>query len=329
MGAMIPAATCPRCDAPRVVGPECPRCGVIYARARPRGPVAFANLDVPRETASSTVPPTTPGAGAVWDGATEDAKYELILRAIGPPATLISCWLLVSSSTGHMLVRTFLSMWVHELGHAMAAWLCGHLAFPGPWRTPISDGRHALVILAVATSLAYLAWRGWSTRSWTLTLAGTAGLIAQLVCVLLPARPTRAFITFAGDGGALVLGTLLMATIYAPPESRVRQGALRWGFLVIGAASFVDVLDTWLRARSDPNAAPLGEIEGVGLSDASTLMEVHGWSLHRITGTYVLLGATCLAVIVALYVYGLIRAHQAWAGEGGRRERTMSGRPLR
>ncbi|GEJ58860.1 hypothetical protein [Anaeromyxobacter diazotrophicus] len=309
---MNPAA-CPHCDAPRVDGPECPRCGVIYARAHRRAPASGTPAGVDLRTAdapSTAALASTPGTQVVWGGAADDARTELTLRAIGPPVALLVSWLLVSSPTGHMLVRTFLSMWVHELGHAAAAWLCGHLAFPGPWRTPISDSRHALVVLVVAASFAYVAWRGWAARSPSLIVTGAAGLVAQLVCVLLPARPARAFITFAGDGGALVLGTLLMSTIYVPPESRIRQGALRWGFLAIGAASFVDAFRTWLGARSDPDAAPLGEIEGVGLSDPSALMQVHGWSLHRITGAYVGLGTACAAAFLALYVYGLLRARR-------------------
>ena len=310
---MTSVASCPHCDAPRVAGPECPHCGVIYARARPRGaPAARHESPESPVVASSAGSAPAPGAEVLWDGA-EDKRYELMLRAIGPPVALLSSWLLISSSTGHMLVRTFLSMWVHELGHAVAAWLCGHLAFPGPWRTPISEDRSAALVLLVAVALVCVVWRGWRGRSWPLVALSAAALGAQLICVLLPASSARAFMTFAGDGGALVFGTLLVATVYAPRGSWVRQGALRWGFLAIGAASFVDVFFTWSRARSDPDAMPLGEIEGVGLSDASKLLEVHGWSLHRITGTYVGLGIACLVALVALYVYGL---HDARASEG-------------
>ena len=307
MGAMNPAATCPRCGAPREVGPECPRCGVIYARARPRSPAD----PTPARMVTSGVPASTSGAEPAWGEAAGAQRSELLLRAIGPPLALVCSWLLVSSTTGHMLVRTFLSMWVHELGHAVAAWLCGRLAFPGPWRTPISEGRHALVVIALAASFACIVWRGWTGRRPKLVLAGVLGLIAQGLCVLLPARTSRAFITFAGDGGALVLGALLMATIYVSPDSPNRRGALRWGFLAIGAASYIDAFHTWLCARSDPDAAPLGEIEGVGLSDASTLMQLHGWSLHRIAATYVGVGVTCAAGIVALYVWGLRQGRRA------------------
>lgn len=306
---MTSVAACPHCGAPRVAGPECPRCGVIYARARPRRAAALRpDALEPPVAASPGASASSPPAPVVGDGV-EDARGELMLRAIGPPVALLLSWLLVSSSTGHMLVRTFLSMWVHELGHAVAAWLCGHLAFPGPWRTPISQDRSAAVVLTVAAALAHVGWRGWRGRSWALVALGGAALGGELVCVLLPASSARAFVTFAGDGGALVLGTLLVATVYTPRGGWFRQGALRWGLLAIGAASFVDVFSTWLRARSDPDAVPLGEIEGIGLSDASKLLEVHGWSLHRITGTYVALGAACGAALAALYVYGLHDAH--------------------
>jgi hypothetical protein len=90
----------------------------------------------------------------------------------------------------------------------------------------------------------------------------------QVVCTLLPASAARAFITFGGDAGAMVLGAALVATIWTDPEGPLGRGSLRWGFLGIGAAALVDALDTWFRAWRDHGELPLGEIEGVGLSDA-------------------------------------------------------------
>ena len=84
-------------------------------------------------------------------------------------------------------------------------------------------------------------------------------------------------IIFGGDGGAMVIGTLLILTFFAPEGSKFRHGALRWGLLVIGAAAFVDTASTWWRARTDLGVIPFGEIEGVGLSDPSKLAEA-GWS---------------------------------------------------
>jgi hypothetical protein len=254
------------------------------------------------------LPPLAPGPGAEWDGDRNDARLELALRAAVPPLALFVAWLLVSSRAGHFFARTFLSMWVHELGHAVAAWLCGFGAFPGPWRTPVSDARVWLVPVAVAAALGGILYRGRRQGRPALIALGAAGLLAQAVSLALSPPAARALVTFAGDGGSLVLGTLLMATIYAHPESRLRRGALRWGLAVIGAMSVVDALDTWLRARADAGQIPLGELEGIGLSDASRLTQVYGWTYAELTGRYVALGIVCAAAIAAMYAAGVMRA---------------------
>ncbi|MFY3742577.1 hypothetical protein ACOQFB_01610 [Anaeromyxobacter sp. Red801] len=313
--AHAPAPSCPRCGAPRATGPECPRCGVIYAKARPR----------------ATAPPAPPGpeeplpglgaagvalgmpAPARWSGELDGARRELWIRAVAAPAALLLALAMVASGPGHALLRTFLSMWIHELGHAAAAWLCGHGAFPGPWRTPISAGRLPVVVIGVAAALAALAWRGWRSGRRALLAAGAAGLAVQLVCTLLPGATARALITFGGDAGCMVIGAALVATIWADPEGPLGRGSLRWGFLVIGAAALVDALHGWVRAWRDPGELPLGEIEGVGLSDASTLMQVHGWSASALSGRYVALGLACLAALGAAYALMLARARAAVA----------------
>jgi hypothetical protein len=288
-----PALACPRCGAERVAAPECPRCGVIYAKARAAAP-------------RTATPPI--GSAAVWGGATEEARAELVARALVPPAALAVAWLLVVSSVGHLLARTFLTMWVHELGHAATAWLCGFGAFPGPWRTPVSDGRVPLVSVALVAALGWVGVRGWRERRAALVAAGVGGVALHLAGLSLSPRAAQALVTFGGDAGCLALGTLLMATFYAGPESPLHRGALRWGFVGIGAASVVDASHTWLRARADPAEIPLGEIEGVGLSDASKLTDLYGWTYSQLTGRYVAVAAACVVAIAVMYVLGVVRA---------------------
>lgn len=105
-----------------------------------------------------------------------------------------------------------------------------------------------------------------------------------------------------------MLGAGLFATIWTDLEGPLGRGSLRWGFLAIGAAALVDPLDTWVAAWRDPGQLPLGEIEGVGLSDASRLMEVHGWSTGALAGRHVALGFSALALLAVAYVVALRRA---------------------
>jgi hypothetical protein len=300
---------CPNCDAPRAPGPECPRCGVIYAKARGRIAAAVPDAAAALEPAApaAAFEMLAPDVETRWEGDLEDVRREWLIRAVAPPAALALAWLLVSSPMGHMLSRVFLSMWVHELGHAVTAWLSGFAAFPGPWRTPVSAARQPAVFLLLAAALAALAWHGWRTRRKAFMAAAAGLFVVQIVCTLLPANAARALFTFGGDAGCMVIGAALVATIWTDPEGALGRGMLRWGFLVIGAFALVDALDTWIGAWRDPGKIPLGEIEGVGLSDASKLVDVHRWTPVALSERYVGLGLACLALLAAGWTVAFVR----------------------
>jgi len=223
------------------------------------------------------------------------------------PIALVIAWAVVHAGFGHMLLRTVLSMWIHELGHAVAAWLCGHVAFPGPWFTPVGSGRSLIVVGLVTVALgagAFWLWR--RQRFWSTALLLL--LPVQIYCsFFLSARRAAAFIIWSGDGGCLVIGTLLMLSLYARKGSQIRVGWLRWGFLVIGAAAFADGFATWWAARTDRDAIPFGETEGRGLSDPTVLVFEQGFSVPGLVRSYVWVGAACLAVLAVAYVLGLRR----------------------
>src|SRR5947209_946456 len=307
---MSSAAACPYCHAPRVEAEDCPRCGVIYAKAEAHARALGDGAPVPVSDA------TTPA----WNGDAEDAALELRLRAIAVPLALFVAVVLVSSGFGHFLVRTFASMWVHEIGHAAAAWLCGYLAFPGPWFTPVANERSPILVLALAAALAYGTFRCWRGERRGAAAALLALVALQLGCTLfVRAAAARQFIIFAGDGGCLVLGTLLMATVYAPREGAIRRGWLRWGFLAIGAVSFADAFALWWGARSDYDLIPFGQNEGSGLSDPTVLTELFGWTTGALVRRYVVLGCVCLVALAVVYWWGLAQALRSRRNEGSYR----------
>ncbi len=241
-----------------------------------------------------------------WEVA--ETQLEGRLRTWAIPAALAGAFLIVSTGPGHFLARIFLSMWVHELGHATTAWLCAFPAFPGPWLTPMAESRSGpfgfLVFLAIASG-AFWAWRTGRRRS----CAALAALLpVQLFCTAaLSEARAKQLIVFMGDGGCMVLGTLLMLSVYAPEESALKRGWLRWGFLVIGAAAFADAFAQWWASRTDFDRIPFGMNEGAGLSDPSVLSSTYFWSTDQIVHRYVGLGCVCLAVLAVSYALALLR----------------------
>ncbi|MBZ4397158.1 hypothetical protein [Myxococcus sp. AS-1-15] len=310
------ALTCPGCQAPRVQGAECPRCGIIYARAEARAarkaeeeraqreaaeqaPAPF-EVDpawlAPPELRSEVLPASTPSI----DAGEEDAVHELRLRLVVVPLALLVGYL-VATGSARFIVR-LLTMYVHEVGHAVTAWLCGIPAIPAPWVTPTGSERWYSLAAMLAGALGFWAWRGWKLRRWDWMAWSTALLVAQAFCTLvIPLWRTEVFIVFGGDAGMLILGTLLVASFHARPGGHLHARGLRWGFVFIGALAFWDGFHTWWRARTDAEEIPFGRMEGVGLSDPSRLVEDHGWSEGDLIRRYVTLGIACLVTLAVFH----------------------------
>jgi hypothetical protein len=274
---------------------ECLRCGIVFAKYSPLQE-AVRPLRIPTLIEEVQEAPQS----------LQEAKEELRYRVLALPLALLAAGLLVRVSVG--LVRIFMSMWVHETGHAVTAWLCGFRAFPGPWATLVSNTRMPLVTVAVAAGVCFCIFQSWRAGRSALVVGGVAALVAQLICTTLPITEANALVIFGGDAGCLVLGSLLMATFYVRRDSALYRFSLRWGFLVIGAAAFMDASHTWWGARGDPGLIPFGENEGFGLSDPSRLTEDYGWAMQTMVDLYVWLGVACLAFLAVLYVVGIVQA---------------------
>lgn len=55
---------------------------------------------------------------------------------------------------------------------------------------------------------------------------------------------------------------------------------------------------------------PFGEIEGVGLSDPSTLQETFGWSTRELVDRHVMVGVLCGAMILGVWLYSTWRMYK-------------------
>ena len=327
-------------------GPECPACGVIYLRAEARAAARQAGERQLAErnavlhqaedqrlalrealeahAAPTFVPPLVEAMPervspdlTFDDSDAAEETFEAKLRVCVLPAALFIAWLAVRSPGFHALSRIFLTMPVHELGHAVSAWFCGFSATPSLWFTSVSDERSPFMVVLVAGLLGTLVHQGWKRRRWAWMAVGTVLLAVQAVGTLaLDPEQARMMFTFGGDAGKMVLGAALMTTFYVPPDHYLRKHALRWGFVVIGAAAFMDGFELWWAARTDVDRIPFGLIEGVGLSDASRLVETYGWNVSRVIHRYVMVGVSCLVALGALYLGALWRVRDALRGGG-------------
>jgi hypothetical protein len=237
------------------------------------------------------------------------AANEQRVRWVAAPAALALCVLLVHTGMGHWLIRTFFSMWVHESGHALSAWFFGIPATPGPWITHSWQERSpffVLMLIAAQAALARWAWRN-ERRNWLWPLG--AVFAVQMICTLaVPLKTAHTWVTFFGDGGAMLGGALLMCTFYVGPENTLRRGGARWGLLVFGAASLADVGTLWWQARTDPDVIPFGTQEYAGLSDPSRLVEWAGWSVTQLVHRYVAVAVLSVAIIAVGWALGIWRA---------------------
>jgi hypothetical protein len=246
-----------------------------------------------------------------------DARFELRVRQLAPVVVLGGMYLMFSMPTPAALGRIFLSMWVHELGHAASAWLCGFAALPGPWRTQIPQARSWWVLTVILGMLAWLGWRAWASEDKRAVLACAVGAALSVWLWQQPTASATQIIVFFGDGGGMVLGVALMACFFVRDEHVLHHTGLRWGLLGIGAAAFVDPARAWLRA-DDHDTIAFGFIEGVGDSDPSRLVDEHGWAVDVMVSRYQTLLWLCLAVFAVLYVRGIATARREVRAEDER-----------
>lgn len=208
------------------------------------------------------------------------------------------------------LQRIVFGMPIHELGHAVTAWFCGHAALPTLWKTLVAEERGWFAPVVLAGAIGYMMVRAYLAEKHYFVVLG-AGLLAVQGTGTFYIKPTTAHIlfTFGGDGMGMLIATALMATFFFGKRTQLYKGWLRWGFLLIGAAAFADMFATWWVAQSDRSAIPFGEIEGVGLSDSLKLVEEWGWTTDQLVRRYVAVGVSCLVALAAVYAWGV---RQAW-----------------
>ncbi len=229
-----------------------------------------------------------------------------------PPLLLVAVWLANDSPLAFLL--TGFQVWMHEFGHATAAWLCGRHATPLPigW-TPIEPDYSPFVYWGLLLLFVILFAAGWKERkAWPMVVAvALAGLQFYMTWRMSDDQQQFWYGAFGGVGGEFYLSTLLMASFYVQLPDKFRWGACRYIFFIIGATAFLHIVKYWDKVYHGFESIPMGSMingEDDANGDMNKLMDDYNWTDGHIRDTYQYLGYWCwgfLGVVYAVFVFRL------------------------
>ncbi|MBI2518561.1 MAG: hypothetical protein HYV95_16925 [Opitutae bacterium] len=294
-----------------------------HRHERPSGLFAAADDSTPRPTAVDSTPPRpagliTPPAIAPRDPhADEFAPFTFDnwkVNVLVPPLLLGFVFLANLSPFG-LFLQGF-RVWMHEFGHATAAWLTGHRALPLPFGWTPVEGEHSnFVYFGLLFLLGMLFWAGWRERKvWPmLTAVALAALQAYMTWRLPEHRQEFWWSAFGGVGGQFYLSTLFMLSFYVQLPEKFRWGMCRYVFFGIGATAFLDIHVFWLKVWHGVEEIPFGTLiggeEDTG-GDMNKLMTDYGWTKFQIRHAYHVLGNACWTALALTYAAFALRLNK-------------------
>jgi hypothetical protein len=271
-----------------------------------------AGAAVPGEPAPVVVPPpdlTPPSAGTEVSPLLAFDNWRV--NALMPPLLLALMWLLNHSPLGFLL-RGF-QVWVHEFGHATAAWMCGWRATPLPFGwTPVEPEYSPFVYFGLLLMFGILFVAGWKERKvWPMLAAvALAGLQYYMTWRMPELRKEFWEGAFGGVGGEFYLSVLLMAFFFVELPDKFRWGACRYVFFLIGATAFLNITGFWDQVYRGFEQIPFGTMingEEDQNGDMNKLMDLYGWSHRDIIHAYHVLGRWCWIALGGVYAVFALR----------------------
>lgn len=237
------------------------------------------------------------------------------VNALVPPLLLAAAWLANLSPLGFLL-KGF-QVWMHEFGHATAAWLCGYRATPLPFGwTPVEPVHSHFVYGGLLILFSILFVAGWKERKvWPMIAAVLlVWLQFYMTWVMSDYRKEFWWGAFGGVGGEFYLSTLFMLSFWVQLPEKFKWGACRYVFFLIGATAFMNIWIRWGDVYRGIEEIPFGtmingeEDEG---GDMNRLMDGYGWTKFNIRRNYWLLGWGCWAALGIMWALFALRLNRA------------------
>lgn len=220
------------------------------------------------------------------------------------PVVIVLAWIL-NLTPLNFLMRGF-HIWMHEFGHATAAWMTGRKATPLPigW-TPIQDEYSHFVYFGVLLLMGILFVAGWKERKiWPMLIALVVAALQFQLTWNTPLYRQEFWWTFCGVGGEFYLSALFIVAFYVQFPEKFQWGFCRWIFLFIGVSSLLNIYLFWGRVYDGLEDIPMGSLvngEDDANGDMNILMTEYGWSHSMIRRTFHNLGNACLIGIAMVY----------------------------
>jgi len=300
---------------PPLIALECPRCEGIWLDG---GEFLRLRSRVRRHPADVAAPPTAVAHSVAAAGSAPIRPLlgqrfpfdSLVVNAVALPLAFVVA-LLFNLTSAKVLLYPF-QIVIHELGHALTAWLSGRIAVPLPMGITFWGPPNLVVSLFVTALLATYGVLAWRERR--LFAVGTALALFMLqFCLswLIPRSASEMWITFGGIGGELLISAFVIVAFYYPAPDRVRWDFWRFVLLPPAASALVMQALLWEKAVTDSSVIPMGSALSAsrdGSGDLEKLVQLYGWTIERIVESYRLLAFVCLVVIALHYLTFLARS---------------------
>ncbi len=286
-----------------------------HLREEAKGGAGPAIAGSPRKVRDEGVPPpsyrllTPPVVIAPEPGSDEFILFRFDnwkVNTFVPP--LLLAFVLLVNLTPLKFLLTGFHVWMHEFGHATAAWLCGFRATPLPFGwTPVEPTYSHFVYWGLLLMFGVLFVAGWLERKgWAMVAAvAAAGLQFYMTWRMPEHRQEFWWSAFGGVGGEFYLSTLFMMFFWVQLPEKFKWGACRYVFFFIGATAFLNIWLRWGDIYRGLEEIPFGTMingEDDQGGDMNKLMDGYGWKKFTIRRTYWLLGWGCWAALGAMWL---------------------------
>jgi hypothetical protein len=228
-----------------------------------------------------------------------------LVEALAPPLVGGLAVLFTLSPFGFFLEG--FHVWVHEFGHASAAWLSGRWALPLPFGwTNVEPEKSAFVYVGLPLLFATMAFFGWRERKvWPVVLGVVLLAVQTWMTWSVPESISHKWMIFAGVGGEFYLAAAMVGMFFFEFPDGFRWGACRYGFLFIGSSCFFESYSFWYKVKRGLEGIPYGSMingEDDGGGDMNILKDDYGWTQHHIIAAYYHLANGCLLALLVVYL---------------------------